>query len=720
MDATSPKAASPVPAVELLGRAGGASDETLNRLAETAGIDPVWWGVDGSFHPVGADTKRALLAAMRLPARTEQDCRDSLDRLGQATRAPLPPALTVRAGEAIRLATGEGCPAWVTLLREDGGLERLRAGDGAVVLPSVPLGRHRVLWGDAPGQTCHLTVAPAGCYLPPTLAAGERRFGVAAHLYTLRRHGDQGVGDFTTLARFAEEVAGAGAALLGLNPMHALFPNDRSRASPYHPSDRRFLDPIYIDVSGFPGGAEAAPDVGAVDYPVVWDRKRTILRRAFDAGPSAQAGLPADATWPDTFDPSGEVGRAGASGGVPAPLWRLATFEAIAAALGTSHWQAWPAGLRHPEAAGVAAFAAEHRDTVRFHVFLQILAERQLAAAAAAADRGGLSLGFYRDLAVGAAPDGAEAWSNQDALMMGVSAGAPPDPFSAGGQVWGLPPPDPGAMRREGYASFHQLLAANMRHAGALRIDHVMGLQRLFVVPDGAPAADGAYVNYPRGDLLAQVALQSRRSRCLVVGEDLGTVPEGLSAALAEASILSYGVLWFERDGDAIRRPADWRPLVAACVSTHDLPTLAGWWDAADIREKRALGLMDAPVAELAELDRAREKAALLGLLRQEGLLAEDVDPGRAMPVSVAAAVHGFVCATPALLALVQADDLAGATAAVNLPGTDAERPNWRRRLDPDVADLCRAPLARAILCAMRERARPIEATGAAKGTGRR
>jgi 4-alpha-glucanotransferase len=483
------------------------------------------------------------------------------------------------------------------------------------------------------------------------------------------------------LATFAAQAAHSGATVLGLNPLHALFPHDRNRASPYHPSDRRFLDPIYIDVTGFPGGASTAAYPGPVDYPAVWDRKRSLLLAVFEAGGLDQAE------------------------DVPEALARLATFETIAGVLGTSDWQAWPDSLCHPTSAGVAAFAAEHRDTVRFHIFLQTLADRQLAGAAVAAANSGLSLGLYRDLAVGAAPDGAEAWSNQDTLMLGVSVGAPPDPFSASGQVWCLPPPDPVAMRRDGYACFAELLVANMRHAGALRIDHVMGLQRLFAVPDGATATLGAYVNYARADLLAQVALQSQRARCMVVGEDLGTVPEGLAAALTEQKILSYSVLWFERSGDRIRPPADWRRLATACVSTHDLPTLAGWWNGADIREKHALGLLDDAAADLADAGRIHEKTMLIGLLREQGLLAGDVDLNQPMPDRVAAAVHGFVCSTPALLALVQADDLAGDTVAVNLPGTDRERPNWRRRLNADVSSLCRTPLAEAILAAMRPRA---------------
>ncbi|HEX3573333.1 MAG TPA: glycogen debranching protein GlgX [Rhodopila sp.] len=700
-------------------RRTGVPDEDLNQLAQQAGINPFWWDVGGGYHNVGGDTKRALLAAMRLPTATRADIRDSLARL--TIEPALPPALTIGVGAPIPIRMGRPRPAWVTLVREDGSLERFRTDGDQLVLPPQPIGRHRLLNEERWERGCSLTVAPAACYLPPDLAAGfglpqdpaagfglppgpaagfglppdlaagfglppgsaagahlppgsaagARRFGIAAHLYSLRSHGDQGIGDFTTLARFATEAARNGAATIGLNPLHALFPHDRSRASPYNPSDRRFVDPIYIDVAGFPGGTGLPSPPGPVDYSAVWARKRAVLQAAFTSV---------------------------ADDVVPDGLRRFATFEAIAEVLGTPHWQAWPTELRHPESAAVAAFARAHRDLVRFHAFLQDLAESQLRAAAGSAARDGLSLGFYRDLAVGAAPDGAEAWSAQDTLMHGVSVGAPPDPFSAQGQIWCLPPPDPVAMRRDGFQAFNDLLVANMRHAGALRIDHVMGLRRLFVVPDGAAGIDGAYVTYPMEDLLGQVALQSQRAKCLVVGEDLGTVPEGMSAALAARNILSYSVLWFERRDGHLRRPGEWRRLAAACVSTHDLPTLAGWWAGADIAEKRALSLLDDPNAEA---DRAAEKLELLGLLRAEGLLTEDVDPDKPMPVALAAAIHAFVSATPSLLALVQADDLAGETIGVNLPGTDRERPNWRRRLGIDVSDLCQTPLARAILDAM-------------------
>jgi glycogen operon protein len=643
----------------------GGNDDRVHHLAERAGIQPDWWDVDGGHHAVPLDTKRALLDALRLPSGSATDIRDSLHRLTH--KPPLPPALTVRANQPVAVELGVPGPAWLTLRREDGSLERFNTGDGRAVLPPQPAGRHLLLNEDRPERPCRLTVAPAACYLPPDLAAGERRFGIAAHLYALRSAGDRGIGDFTTLTAFARRSAAAGAATIGLNPLHAMFGGNRSRVSPYQPSDRRFIDPVYIDVSVFAGGQGRPPVPGPVDYPGVWAHTRAILRNAF------------------RFDPNEPIAPG---------LLRFATHEAIAEQHGAS-WPSWPAALQHPDNPAVAAFAGQHREEIAFHAWMQRVADGQLAAAAA---DNGLTIGFYRDLAVGAAPDGAEAWSAQDVLMRGVSVGAPPDPFSAQGQVWCLPPPDPVAMRAEGYRGFAELLEANMRHAGALRIDHVMGLRRLFVVPDGASATEGAYIAYPMDDLLGQVALESQKARCLVVGEDLGTVPEGMAEALSASNILSYSVLWFERRDGQIRPPPEWRRLAAACVSTHDLPTLAGWWSGADIAEKQSLGLTDDPGAMTA---RAQEKQALIAMLQAEGLLDLGISPDGPMPMDFAVAVHRFVAATPSLLTLIQAGDLAGETVAVNLPGTDTERPNWRRRLDPAVDALFDAPLARAILGSM-------------------
>lgn len=655
--------------------------DALDELARAAGVAPIWWDVNGREHRVADDTKRALLAAMRFPAATPGDIADGLAQLAAGALVPLPPALVFRVGQTVTIPLGPApCSGWLTLVLEDGETAQFAAPaeePRSVALPPLPPGRHRLLLDARPEVACHLAVVPARCHLPMELLAGQRRFGIAAQLYSLRRPRDQGIGDFTTLAQLAEQAAARGAAVVGLNPLHALYPTDRGRVSPYQPSHRGFLDPIYIDVEGLPGD-----DSPSVDYPRVWAAKRRALTAAFAATPADDPAFTAFVT----------------AGGNA--LHRFATFEAIAAAQQSTHWQCWPEPLRHPDSPRVARFADEHANEIRFHSFLQFLADKQLASASDVARQAGLRLGFYRDLAVGAAPDGAEAWSRQDALMQGVSVGAPPDLFSAEGQIWSLPPPDPFAMAREGYAGFASLLAANMRHAGALRIDHVMAIERLFVVPDGASARDGAYISYPREDLLGHLALESERAKCVVVGEDLGTVPAGFREVLAGANVLSYRVLWFERDAGDFRPPARWPALAAACISTHDLPTLAGWWSGADIAERCALWILDAAAAKSALAERTRDKAKLIALLRREKIL-DGVDLGGPMTPPLAAAVHRLIAATPALLALVQADDLVGATLAVNLPGTVHERANWSRRIGVNIESLFSGEIGSAIIAAM-------------------
>jgi glycogen operon protein len=655
--------------------------DALDELSRAAGIAPTWWDVSAREHRVRDDTRRALLAAMQLPAATPGDIADSLARLAANALAALPRALVFRAGQTATIPLGPAlCSGWLTLVLENGETARFASPPEAprnITLPPLPLGRHRLFLNARPEVACHLAIVPARCYLPLEFLARQRHFGIAAQLYSLRRLRDQGIGDFTTLARLAEQAAARGAAVIGLNPLHALYPTDRRRVSPYQPSHREFLDPIYIDVDGLPGD-----DSPGVDYPRVWAAKRRALKAAFAACPADDPAFTAFVT----------------TGGDA--LRHFATFEAIADVQQSTHWQRWPEPLQHPNSAAVARFAVKHANEIRFHSFLQFLADKQLASASEVARQAGLRLGFYRDLAVGTAPDGAEAWCRQDALMQGVSVGAPPDLFSAQGQIWSLPPPDPFAMAREGYAGFASLLAANMRHAGALRIDHVMAIERLFVVPDGASARDGAYVSYPRQDLLGHLALESERAKCVVVGEDLGTVPPGLHEVLADANALSYRVLWFERDGTGFRPPARWPALAAACVSTHDLPTLAGWWSGADISERHALGILDAAAAKAALTQRAADKAKLIALLRKEKLL-DIVALSGPMTPALAAAVHRLIAATPALLALVQADDLAGETLAINLPGTVHERANWSRRLRGDIASLFDGKIGAAVVAAV-------------------
>ena len=604
----------------------------LDRLAAAAGIAHEWRDASGRRYVVSTDTTHALLAAMDLDARTSATARERLAQLATAgARRALPP-------------------------------ER--------------------------------------CHLPPYLHAGQRRFGLAAHLYALRRKGDQGIGDFTTLREIAAATARAGGVTVGINPLHALFGGQRERASPYHPSDRRFVDPIYIDLEDAPdfAGSPRARELlsthadavaalssrAAVDYPGVWDVKRRVLEACFATFDRRQADDPLRA----------EFDRFVAAGGEA--LRQFALFEAIAAAYPRRRRQDWPAGLRGPTASDVVAFAAHHRRRVRFAVYLQWAADRQLAAAAAHARASGLRLGLYRDLAIGAAPDGAEAWANPaGTLARGVSIGAPPDPFSPDGQVWDLPPPIPRALTTSGYTGFRELLATNMRHAGALRIDHVMGLERLFWIPDGASARDGAYVRYPVDDLIAVLAQESLRAACVVVGEDLGTVPDGFRERLDAADVLSYRIVAFEREGKAYTPPSRYPAKAAVCASTHDLPTLAGWWAGKDLAEKRQLGLLDEDGAGAARAERLMDKAALAAALDAAGVEhGAPIDPAGLHDVAITGAIHRYAAQTPAALLLLQADDLAGEVDALNLPGTDRERPNWRRKVGVEVGKLWQTPVA--------------------------
>lgn len=673
----------------------GVAPELLAELAGAAGIASDWWTVDGARHVVSTDTQRALLASMRLPAASNAEARDSLRYLSEGQeRRPLPPVVVARDGASLQidLALEPGAPDRPIrlLLVDESGVETAVVSDASaedfvgldgrlarrrrLTLSGLPVGRHRLVREDAPDTPCTLAVAPRACHLPPLLANGGRACGVTAQLYSLQRAEDQGIGDFTALARLAESARAAGAATIGLNPLHALFPADAERASPYHPSDRRFLNPLYLDLPE----AGAPPPSERVDYTRVAAAKQAALEARF-------AHFAGDVDFDRFVAEGGEA------------LARFAAFQAIAERHPSQPWRSWPETLRDAHGQGVAEYARDHSARVLFHQYVQWLCDRQLAQAATAAN---LPLGLYLDLAVGSAPDGAEAWSSQDTLCWGSSVGAPPDPLGPEGQVWSLPPPDPHRWRAEGYTTFAGLLRANMRHAGALRIDHVMGLARLFCVPDDARGEDGAYIAYPLHDLLGELALESTRANCLIVGEDLGTVPAGLREALADNNVLSYRVLAFEREGNAFAPPAHYPRSAVACVASHDLPTLAGWWEGSDIDERLRLGLFDEAAAAQAHADREADKAALLAAIVTAGGL-ENAEP-RPLDDGLAAAIHAYVAATPSLLALVQADDLGGETVGVNLPGTDRERPNWRRRIALPVPELLSTPRAEAILGAVR------------------
>lgn len=697
-------------------RGTGADPATIDALAQLGGIGPTWWDHGGTLHTVSQEAKRALLSAMGLDVSSRTSAGDALAALRARSHRGLAETAWATETRPIRLkyrSNALSSPSTtLVLIAEDGNQTTVPAEvaplvpspDGSLctklVLPPLATGHYQLVDERAPQAVCHLTIAPPRCHGPDGL---RNDFGVSAQLYALRSAQDQGIGDLTTLAVAASAAARAGAATFGINPLHTLFASDPERASPYHPSDRRFLEPTAIDITALgdlpesPLSAQlfkaslpefdALRRLGTVDYHAVSGLKHAYLRAKFEAFRTAQDSAPA--LWGDFLRFTEASGEA------------LALFTAfrLIEQQQSGPWWTWPDGLADSASAPARQLIEQSAREPGYEAFCQWLADRQFGRAADTARSNGLRLGLYRDLAVGCAPDGGEAWAERNAFAAGASVGAPPDPFSANGQIWNLPPPNPLTLGEGGYRTFRRLIAANMRHAGMLRIDHVMGLTRLFWVPDGAKTADGAYVEYPRDALLAELALESQRARCIVVGEDLGTVPDGFREALTDKGMLSYRVLWFEREGENFRAPQSYPAQAVACVSTHDLATLAGWWSGADIDEQVALGRLDDEGA--ARTARSTERWRLVSLLIDHGFLDTEPTETETLPVAVAAAIHAYIAATPSLLALIQTDDLAGETVAINLPGTDRERPNWRRRLAEPVETLFQTPLASAIIAAM-------------------
>jgi 4-alpha-glucanotransferase len=703
--------------------------DDLRRIAGLVGIATRHVDALGIWHEPGEETLSQLIAAFGLPTDPQQAA-DALAAEDRAAPFGLAPVHVIAQEDPapllpLRLPPGAGGVDWHC--RCEDGSEQAGHSDGAELrLPGgLPLGYHRLaLAAGAATAEIGLAVAPPSCHLPVGLRPGERSWGLTVQLYGLHRSPDWGIGDFTDLGELCRGSGGLGAATIGINPLHALFAAEPRHFSPYSPSSRIWLDYLYIDVTAVPGFAEdasaralmpsrraaAAGDADLVDYVAVAGRKRPALEALFrrfqarDRGAGSALGA--------------AFGAFRQEGG--AALAEFATFEALhehfMATGGSFSWHDWPVALRDPRSAAVAAFARAHAGRIEFFQFLQWLADRQLAAAAAG-PASGLSIGLCRDLAVGVSPHGAEAWADQELVAPGASIGAPPDPLSRAGQNWGLAPLNPLALHRRGFVPLIAALRANMRHAGLLRLDHVMSLQRLYWVPSGSPATAGAYVNYPFRDLLRLLALESRRHGCAIIGEDLGTVPDGFRQTMQAASVLSYRVLMFERgEGGVFRPPGDYPALAAASAATHDLATLKGFWLGRDIDWRRSLDLYpDEQAAATEAAERRRDRHLLLEALAREGLIARerfgDFLPTDDRPVyddQLGEAVLVYLARTRAQLMLVQVEDVAGEAEQANLPGTTDGHPNWRRRLALPLAELLADPtlarIAARVASARRER----------------
>ena len=682
--------------------------EALRRLAQAAGLAPDWRDFRGVTHAVAPGTLCAVLKTLGLPCDTDAQVAESLARVTREHDVEPPALLVARAGATVSLPAAAARPgATLRLLGEDGTARDLAvATGGAIVLPpDLAPGYYRAELS----RPLTLAVAPARAWSLAALGGDGRCWGIAVQLYGLRRPGDGGAGDYTALAQSATAAGRAGADALCISPVHALFDADPAHFSPYAPSSRLFYNTWHADPAAVLGAApcrELVAELGLadelarlerlelIDWPAVARTRGALLRALFQGWRNHEGARHAL---------MGELAAFRRAGGEP--LESHARFNALHARQlehgGAWHWREWPAPLRDAQGPGVRAAARELAADVDFHVFAQWLAARGLAEAQRAARAAGMRLGLVNDLAVGTHDGGSHAWSHPEDLLVGLSVGAPPDELNLAGQSWGLTSFSPRALRKHGYAPFIAMLRAALRHAGGLRIDHVLGLNRLWLVPRGARPTEGAYLSYPLDDLLALCALESHRHRALLIGEDLGTVPPGLREQLEATGLLGLRVLWFERDHGLYTDPTTWTQAAVATTSTHDVPTVQGWWSGRDLAWRERLGLGHPAQRE----QRRQERRALWSAFEHAGVAAGAVPADDdAAPAGDAAVQH--VARARSQLALVPLEDLAGQAEQPNLPGTVDEHPNWRRRYAAPAAELLTQAPAAARVATLR-RARP-------------
>jgi 4-alpha-glucanotransferase len=620
------------------GRRGGRSADP-----DAWGIVPAYEDAFGAWTEVPTATREALITAMG-------------GRPGDDGPPEVDDVVVLRAG-ADHPAPGHG-----RLVLEGGGERTI----GDRLPDDLPLGYHD-LHVEGRADPVRVIVSPGRCHLPDDL----RGWGWAVQLYALRSGDSWGIGDLADLRSLAAWSAQVGASTVLLNPLDAVTPVAPRETSPYYPTSRRFLDPLYLAVEQVPGLTSLA------DHTALIAAGRALTTDApIDRDEVAAHKLGAlERVWASDDEVRDDPALLAFERDRGEELHTFATFCTLAEHHG-SGWRTWPEEHRHPADAAVAAFAEEHRDRVRFHIWLQHLCDQQLA-------RAGAELPLLGDLPIGADPDGADAWAWQDVLAPGISVGAPPDELGPQGQNWTLPAFVPWKLRAARYEPFIATVRAALRHVGGLRIDHVLGLFRLFWIPPGGSAAEGAYVQMPARELLDVLALESVRARAFVVGEDLGTVGEGVREELDARDLLRYQVFWFEED------PVEaWAEKALASVSTHDLPTVTGIWTGDDARMQRELG-QEPDEDWHAEL-RAR--------IREATGLAPEASPGE-----VVAALHGHVANGPNRLVLAQIDDALTASDRPNVPGTDrvARPANWSLPLPVRVEELADHRTVRAVAEAM-------------------
>ncbi len=729
----------------------------LDRLCELYGVLPQYSDIWGNTHYISEAAKRALLAAMGVAANTEEEAAASLQAFERNQwELPMPPVQVLRERArphriAIALPASEDQLPYRWCLRRESGAEdrgefipaaledmERRHLDGqdfvrrALALDlAVEPGYHRfsIERADGRGLTGEmpLIVAPVACYDPPAIHGKGRVWGFAIQLYGIRSERNYGIGDFGDLRRLIEFCAEAGASTLLLNPLHALFPDAPEHASPYSPSSRAYFNTLYLDVEAIPDFAECE-EVRAMAFAPPFQAQLRALRATEQVDYRGVAEVKSKVfeclyRHFRTHHLLCNTSRAQAFRAFQAEhgesLRKQALFEALqeyfrARDSAVWGWPAWPKAYRDQHAPEVAAFRDAHLERVEYFEYLQWQASAQLGAAGTRASESGLGVGVMLDLAIGVAEGGGSTWTGRKLYALNASAGAPPDDFNLLGQDWGLPPWIPHQLTAAAYLPFIELLRANMRDFGALRQDHIMGLRRLFWVARSFPAAEGAYVLYPFDDMLGILALESQRNRCLVVGEDLGTVPDEVRQALHPMNVMSTRLLYFERQDDGrLKPPREYPSNSVAAVTTHDLPTLAGFWQGLDIdvRDQRHL-FPDDETRNRQIVERTADRAQLLVALESEGVL----PPGSGqyqvgfpeMTAELAAAVYTYLARAPSKLLLVQMEDGFGVREQPNLPGVvESVYPCWRLKMPLNLEEWHGSVYLQGLLHALRQE-RPV------------
>jgi 4-alpha-glucanotransferase len=701
----------------------------IEKLAQLRGIADAYHDYRGELKHFTLETKAGILSAMGCAVNDESELAANLEQLQALRWRKFLPAVATARGPRISFdinvtarefggsivwrvhlengSRSEGvtstadCPevwrgevagSWITRRRFELKID-------------LPPGYHefdaKISGGAA--ERCSLIISPPNCYEPAAIVSGKRLWGVAVQLYTLRSRSNWGIGDFLDLQMLIRWVAACGAGFIGLNPLHALAPAEPERSSPYSASSRHFLNVLYIAMPLIPelehcSAARqrlADPEVASrlerlraqvhVDYRGVADLKFEILTLLYQDFRDKHLATVSERG--RSF--LGFVAERGA------PLQLHARFDALDRHLRAtcgcaSGWLSWPQEYRDVNGVAAAHFALAHPAEVEFYTYLQWLAHEQLTSAQALTRELGMAVGLYGDYAVGANPSGSETWADQASYSLGAEIGAPPDPLALRGQGWGIPPQDPVAMQAQRMRGFMDLIRDNMRYYGALRLDHVMSLCRLWWVPGGCSPSDGAYVHYPLYDLLTVLSLESARSSCLVVGEDLGVVPEEMRRAMPEFGVYHYKVLLFEKVDERFRRPDEFTKRALATATTHDMPTLRSFWEGRDIELRRRLNLY--PSAEIENdvlREREHDRELLLSALREQGLNpAHPSSPSEPFTPDLAHALHLYLARSSTTLVALQIEDLLGLVDPVNVPGTYHEYPNWQRKLHADIEDM--------------------------------